>query len=112
MAQRAKLGNRWAKIARMLPGRSDNDVKNRWYASLRKRVDEGEYMRRDSWPCGLCGFTHRYFRTVALRLCARVLVSPRETYCIDLRLPSPLSCTVYELLAYIIFVGRGDQLQN
>ena len=42
VAQRAKLGNRWAKIARMLPGRSDNDVKNRWYASLRKRVDEGE----------------------------------------------------------------------
>ena len=42
---RAKLGNRWAKIARMLPGRSDNDVKNRWYASLRKKVEgptEGE----------------------------------------------------------------------
>ena len=39
--QRAKLGNRWAKIARMLPGRSDNDVKNRWYASLRKKVEGG-----------------------------------------------------------------------
>lgn len=25
---------------RQEPGRSDNDVKNRWYASLRKRVDE------------------------------------------------------------------------
>lgn len=39
---RAELGNRWAKIARCLPGRSDNDVKNRWYASLRKRVEAAE----------------------------------------------------------------------
>eukprot|EP00948_MAST-09A_sp_MAST-9A-sp1_P002656 g2656.t1 len=40
--QREKLGNRWAQIARMMPGRSDNDVKNRWYASLKKRVERAE----------------------------------------------------------------------
>lgn len=39
---RKVIGNRWAHIARMLPGRSDNDVKNRWYASLRKRVEGGD----------------------------------------------------------------------
>ena len=37
---RAEFGNRWAKIACALPGRSDIDVKNCWNNSLRKRVDE------------------------------------------------------------------------
>jgi len=33
----AKYGNKWATIARELPGRSDNDVKNHFYASQRRK---------------------------------------------------------------------------
>ncbi|EAX96994.1 Myb-like DNA-binding domain containing protein [Trichomonas vaginalis G3] len=43
-----ELGNKWADIARFLPGRTDTLVKNRWNTSVKARCNE---LLRKNTPC-------------------------------------------------------------
>lgn len=42
IAMQEKIGNQWAKITKLLPGRSDNAVKNRYHMAMRARHREAK----------------------------------------------------------------------
>ncbi|XVF20122.1 hypothetical protein REPUB_Repub11eG0171100 [Reevesia pubescens] len=53
----AKWGNRWSRIARKLPGRTDNEIKNYWRTHMRKKAQEKKRVMSPSSSSSDCQYS-------------------------------------------------------